>query len=226
MCLQPGDVAVSLGTSDTVFLWLDQPTPTLEGHIFCNPIDPEAYMALLCFKNGSLTREAIRNQCANRSWEEFEALLSCIPPGNYGFIGMFFDEEEITPKIRGYHRFDAQGQKLERFENSAIEIRALIEGQFLAKRVHAERLGFTFGPQCRILATGGASNNKTILQVLSDVFNADVFTQVRSVELFQVFYFVNSGENPAGHCQFLLLGICLSGCPRVPGSARRDVCAF
>ncbi|NXN85187.1 XYLB kinase, partial [Bombycilla garrulus] len=31
-------------------------------------------------------------------------------------------------------------------------------------------------PRTRILATGGASHNKKILQVLSDVFNAPVFT--------------------------------------------------
>lgn len=38
---------VSLGTSDTLFLWLQEPTPALEGHIFCNPVDVHHYMALL-----------------------------------------------------------------------------------------------------------------------------------------------------------------------------------
>ena len=48
MCLEAGDVAISLGTSDTVFLWLsEKPTPSLEGHVLCNPVDPQAYMALL-----------------------------------------------------------------------------------------------------------------------------------------------------------------------------------
>lgn len=47
MCLQSGELAISLGTSDTLFLWLDQPIPSLEGHLFSNPIDPEAFMALL-----------------------------------------------------------------------------------------------------------------------------------------------------------------------------------
>lgn len=51
-----GDVIVSLGTSDTVFLWLTHPTPGLDGHIFDNPVDKNDYMALVCFKNGSLTR--------------------------------------------------------------------------------------------------------------------------------------------------------------------------
>lgn len=47
MSLQGGDVAVSLGTSDTLFLWLTTPRPALEGHIFVNPVDDDAYMALL-----------------------------------------------------------------------------------------------------------------------------------------------------------------------------------
>ena len=45
--LLPVSLQVSLGTSDTLFLWLQEPTPALEGHIFCNPVDPQHYMALL-----------------------------------------------------------------------------------------------------------------------------------------------------------------------------------
>ncbi len=48
---------------------------------------------------------------------------------------------------------------------AGTEVRALIEGQFMAKRVHAENLGYTMGPKSRVLATGGASSNKVILQV-------------------------------------------------------------
>jgi len=177
MCLQSGELAISLGTSDTLFLWLDHPTPSLEGHLFSNPIDPEAFMALLCFKNGSLTRQRIRDLHAHHSWEEFDALLCCTPPGNNGFVGIYMDEPEITPKIQGIFRYDGSDQNIERFEESATEVRALIESQFLAKRVHAQRLGFNIGPQCRVLATGGASTNTAILQVLSDVFNATVFIQ-------------------------------------------------
>lgn len=40
-------VQVSLGTSDTLFLWIKEPKPAVEGHIFCNPVDSDAYMALI-----------------------------------------------------------------------------------------------------------------------------------------------------------------------------------
>ncbi|XP_051538537.1 xylulose kinase [Myxocyprinus asiaticus] len=175
MRLQEGDIAVSLGTSDTVFLWIKDPKPTLEGHIFCNPVDCSAYMALICFKNGSFTRERIRNECAGGSWDSFSSALRSTPMGNNGNIGIYFDVMEISPPAVGVHRFDHEGQRVAAFARE-VEIRALVEGQFLAKRVHAERLGYKIIPGTKVLATGGASSNKDILQVLSDVFNAPVYT--------------------------------------------------
>ncbi|XP_047185763.1 xylulose kinase isoform X4 [Scophthalmus maximus] len=173
MRLKPGDVTVSLGTSDTVFLWLQQPRPALEGHVFCNPVDGQAYMALLCFKNGSLTRERVRNQFAGGSWELFSAALKDTPLGNHGNIGFYFDTMEITPPAVGVHRFDRDDAEVSSF-GPQVEVRALVEGQFLSRRLHAERLGFS--ARSRVVATGGASSNKEILQVLSDVFNTPVFT--------------------------------------------------
>ncbi|KAG8573328.1 hypothetical protein GDO81_012363 [Engystomops pustulosus] len=175
MRLEEGDIAVSLGTSDTLFLWIKDPTPALEGHIFINPVHFEDYMALLCFKNGSLMREKIRDNCSSASWEEFSNILRSTPPGNNGHIGFFFDVMEITPQVVGIHRFNAKNQKVSEFPQD-VEVRALIEGQFMAKRIYAERLGYKILPQTKILATGGASCNQDILQVLSDIFNAPVHT--------------------------------------------------
>ncbi|XP_053198506.1 xylulose kinase [Scomber japonicus] len=175
MRLQQGDIAVSLGTSDTVFLWIEEPRPALEGHIFCNPVDWQQYMALLCFKNGSLTRERIRNECAGASWEVFSAALKETPLGNHGNIGLYFDTMEITPPAVGLHRFNHLDTKVSSL-SPQVEVRALVEGQFLSRRLHAERLGYSIIPGTRVLATGGASSNKEILQVLSDVFNAPVYT--------------------------------------------------
>ncbi|XP_051839921.1 xylulose kinase isoform X1 [Antechinus flavipes] len=175
MRLEEGDIAVSLGTSDTLFLWIKEPTPALEGHIFCNPVNSQEYMALLCFKNGSLMREKVRDESASGSWEEFSIALQSTEIGNCGNLGFYFDVMEITPETTGRHRFNADNQKVANFPKK-IEIRALIEGQFMAKRIHAEKLGYRVVPSTKILATGGASHNKDILQVLSDVFNAPVYT--------------------------------------------------
>uniref|UniRef100_A0A5F8HF04 Xylulose kinase n=1 Tax=Monodelphis domestica TaxID=13616 RepID=A0A5F8HF04_MONDO len=174
MRLEEGDIAVSLGTSDTLFLWIKEPTPALEGHIFCNPVNSQEYMALLCFKNGSLMREKVRDESASGSWDEFSIALRSTEIGNCGNLGFYFDVMEITPETTGRHRFNADNQKVSNFPKE-MEIRALIEGQFMAKRIHAEKLGYRIG-KTKILATGGASHNRDILQVLSDVFNAPVYT--------------------------------------------------
>lgn len=41
-------------------------------------------------------------------------------------------------------------------------------------------MGYSFGEDTKILTTGGGSENKSILQVVSDVFNAPVYIQKSS----------------------------------------------
>lgn len=173
-------LAISLGTSDTLFLWLNEPKIVLDGHVLINPVDSKQYMALLCFKNGSLTRERIRNSTANGSWDIFNELLDSTPRGNFGNMGLYFDQQEILPFVSGDHRFNKATDKISKFSSLEVEVRALIEGQFVGKRVYAEDMGLKIGSNTKILATGGASVNKSILQVIADVFNCPVYTQVES----------------------------------------------
>lgn len=180
MCLQNGDIAVSLGTSDTVFLWLDEPRPDgHHGHILCNPLNESSFMALLCYKNGSQTRERISKDTSEGDWKLFSELLESTPRGNFGNVGFYFDLQEIFPLVSGDHRFNKFDEKVTRFSKE-VEVRACIEGQFLRLRAHAQDLGYHLTPETRVLATGGASTNTAILQVLSDVFNAPVYVQEKA----------------------------------------------
>ncbi|XP_066149647.1 xylulose kinase isoform X1 [Euwallacea fornicatus] len=176
MGLSEGWLAVSLGTSDTAFLWLTEPKLVLDGHVICNAIDENAYMALLCFKNGSLTRKRIRNSCAEGSWDIFNQLLESTPRGNFGNMGLYYDVNEILPFLKGDFRF-SKTQRVAKFSSLEVEVRACVEGQFIAMRSYAEEFGLNIGEGVRILATGGASQNKAILQVLADVFNSPVYVQ-------------------------------------------------
>ncbi|EEZ98930.1 xylulose kinase [Tribolium castaneum] len=175
MRLNEGWLAVSLGTSDVLFVWLEEPKIVLNGHILCNPVDSNAYMAMLGFKNGSLTRERIRNACAESNWDIFNQLLDSTPRGNFGNMGLYYDVQEILPFLSGDYRFNKANERVTRFTSLEVEVRALIEGQFIARRAYVEDIGFKLDKETKILATGGASNNKAILQVLSDVFNAPVY---------------------------------------------------
>ena len=101
-------------------------------------------MSLLCFKNGSLSRERICKQYCNGSWEIFNKMLKETPPGNYGNIGIYFDEMEILPNAVGVYRWDANNVSVSEF-SGAVECRAIIEGQFMAKKYHAMKFGFKSG---------------------------------------------------------------------------------
>jgi xylulokinase len=174
-----GDIAISLGTSDTVFGSLSEPRPSgSEGHIFANPVDPDAYMAMICLKNGSLTREYVRDLCAENSWKVYAQLMEKTMPGNGGNIGFYIRDPEITPPIlkTGVYRFDPTGKPVSSFA-PANEVRAVLEGQFLSLRLHGERLGIR--PHT-ILATGGASVDRTVLRVIADVFGVSVYTAQKS----------------------------------------------
>ena len=56
---------------------------------------------------------------------------------------MYFDNPEITPPlVMGDFRFNKAGERVTRFASKEAEVRALVEGQFMAKRIHAEQMGF------------------------------------------------------------------------------------
>lgn len=57
---------------------------------------------------------------------------------------------------------------------SSFQVRALVEGQFLSMRAHAERFGMPLPPK-RIIATGGASANECILNAMASIFGCNVY---------------------------------------------------
>ncbi|MFH4980175.1 hypothetical protein AB6A40_006884 [Gnathostoma spinigerum] len=175
LCLRSGEMAISLGTSDTVFISTDEWKPYIEGHLFRNPVESNSFMGMLCFKNGSFTRNRIRERAGVSTWCQYTHLVAKTPPGNSGNIGFYFDDNEIIPNVsKGDYRFDSDGNKVESFATE-IEVRAVLEHQCLAKRLHAERLGYDSGGKGDIIATGGASSNELILQILANVFGKPVY---------------------------------------------------
>uniref|UniRef100_A0A0C9RZ78 Xylulose kinase n=1 Tax=Wollemia nobilis TaxID=56998 RepID=A0A0C9RZ78_9CONI len=186
---RPGDLAISLGTSDVVFGITTEPHPGLEGHVLPNPVDPNCYMVMLVYKNGSLTREDVRNRCAKGSWDIFNEFLEQTPPLNGGKMGFHYKEPEILPPLPvGIHRYElsnfekyVEGQvtanKVPEFD-APSEVRAIMEGQFLSMRAHAERIGMPSPPE-RLIATGGASANTRFLSLIASIFGCSVDTVQR-----------------------------------------------
>ncbi len=167
----PGNLVISLGTSDTLFAAMPGPKtdPNGFGHVFGNPAG--GFMSLICFRNGSLAREALRDKLG-LDWSAFdrEALAATVGSAGNNLMLPFFGPE-ITP------RHDFTGPVLqgsEAFESGrepALQVRALLEGQFLNMRLHSQWMEVKTE---RIRLTGGASKNDGIAQLVADIFQAPV----------------------------------------------------
>ena len=160
-------VAISLGTSDTIFGPMATPCVDASGtgHVFASPIG--GFMGLTCFRNGSLARERVRDMFGF-TWSQFSDALARTPVGNHGAMLLPWFEPEITPDVP-----DA-GMRTHALEptDAAAHMRAVIEAQAMALWRHSQWMGVEVR---EIYATGGASVNRAILQVIADVFGADVY---------------------------------------------------
>jgi xylulokinase len=76
-------------------------------------------------------------------------------------------EAEIVPRVNkpGVRRFDLDEK------NAAANCRAVFEAQMLSMRLHSQWM--QVAPHC-IYATGGASNNRELLQIMADVMHCRV----------------------------------------------------
>ncbi len=164
--VEPGLAAISLGTSDTLFAPMADPTPDPSGaaHVFGAPTG--GFMSLVCFRNGSLARERVRDRF-DLDWPGFSALLRATPPGNGGALMLPWFEPEITPPVleAGERTRDLDP------DDAPANVRAVVEGQMMAMARHSH---WAVPRAQRIHATGGAARNVEILQVMADVFDAPV----------------------------------------------------
>lgn len=169
--VEPGELTISLGTSDTLFGIESDfvPDPGGLGHVFIAPTGD--YMRLLCFRNGSLAREAVRD-AYRLDWPGFGRAVEATPPGNRGrFMVPWFAPESVPRAAAGPLRFGGLTS-----EDVAGNCRAVLEAQFLRMRVHAARAhgGIELAGSKPVRVTGGGSRNRSILQVIADVLGRPV----------------------------------------------------
>ena len=165
--VREGRVAISLGTSDTIFGLMKEPRvdPSGTGHVFAAPTGE--YMGLTCFSNGSLARERVQD-AYGFTWTDFSRALEITPAGNQGRVMIPWFEPEITPAVAEprVHRYRLSP------DDAAANVRAVVEAQQMSIAAHAQWMSVTIDT---IHATGGAAANKEILQVMADVFGAEVY---------------------------------------------------
>ncbi|KAI8324292.1 actin-like ATPase domain-containing protein [Martensiomyces pterosporus] len=192
---------LSLGTSDTVqfplktYPYLNSSDSSSmehpDGHVLGHPTAQGQFVTLLCYKNGSLAREWVRDNAPglDGSWEAFSKMASAPPLAPRAF-GFYYLSTEILPKAKGVHRFEQAndgdivtptGSRFKRVSSFSANVaagggdpRAIIESQLLSMRLDYSHKSKTY-PRGAV-ATGGASANAVLRQAIADVFGIPVYT--------------------------------------------------
>ena len=198
---QKGDLVISLGTSHTVFGYTDIPALSgnqdaekYEGHTFISPLfisesdsSVEKYMKLICFKNGANVRNKLCEEF-NTCWSDLEEAvrngldsqrLNDNQP-NDPTLGLYFLLPEITPHTgssSGLYRCNSKNGILQTEKLTTDDALTLYESQAISLKLHAKRAGLLDSTQHnrRLIVTGGASESKSILYILAQVFGCDVY---------------------------------------------------
>ncbi|KAK3332509.1 hypothetical protein B0T19DRAFT_105061 [Cercophora scortea] len=189
--LRPLDVIVSLGTSTTFLMITPIYKPDPSYHFFNHPTTPEHYMFMLCYKNGGLAREKVRDVLpkpeSSDAWANFNKHALATPPldirsaSDKAKLGLYFYLPEIVPNISaGTWRYTcnaADGSGLEEAKEAwpaETDARAIVESQALSMRLRSQKLvhspgnGLPAQPR-RIYLVGGGSLNPAIARVIGDV---------------------------------------------------------
>ena len=131
--LRPTDAIVSLGTSSTFLMSTPEYVPDESYHFMNHPTTAGLYMFMLCYKNGGLAREKVRDRINDfdvryhnlenppsqyidsagrgnkNSWDAFNSTALSIPPLNAPRpqnpyrMGLYFPRHEIVPNIPKGH---------------------------------------------------------------------------------------------------------------------------
>lgn len=189
--LRESDAMVSLGTSTTFLMSTPHYKPDPAYHFMNHPAAPGLYMFMLCYKNGGLAREQIRDELNKStdakpgSWAKFdETALHSAPVSQTSDkdlmrLGLFFPRPEIVPNLHaGQWRFtyDAANDKLQEQSSDPLpdDARTIIESQMLSLRLRSHNLvsspGGSLPPQPRrVYLVGGGSANKAIAKIAGEV---------------------------------------------------------
>ncbi|KAL8902685.1 MAG: hypothetical protein Q9207_004469 [Kuettlingeria erythrocarpa] len=195
--LRPSDAIISLGTSTTFLMSTPHYKPNPAVHFMNHPTTAGLYMFMLCYKNGGLAREEIRDNLRQLShcpdpWQRFNQIASSTPPlgqtagpASPMNIGLFFPRPEIVPNVRaGTWRFIYKPKKKTliaaddtTWHQPEDDARAILESQLLSLRLRSRDLvespsgaNSLLPPQPRrIYIVGGASRNAVIAKIAGEI---------------------------------------------------------
>lgn len=130
---------------------------------------------MLCYKNGALTREQIRDRYSEGSWDKFNEQVLSTPSGNDGLLGFYFPLIEIIPDGVQGEFFFKDGKSIDSIPDAA-HARSVLESQLLSILARlAEIMPKNAAKLARLVVTGGSSANPVIQQISADILNLPAY---------------------------------------------------
>ncbi|KAF1995835.1 D-xylulose kinase-like protein [Amniculicola lignicola CBS 123094] len=165
--LRSSDAIVSLGTSTTFLMSTPEYKPNPAYHFMNHPTTAGLYMFMLCYKNGALAREHIRNDInaalnpttPTETWDNFNTTVLSTPilgqtnpATDPAHLGIFFPRPEIVPNVHaGSWRYlytqdgalvdkNSSPETAAKWKSPHDDARAILESQFLSLRLRSRDL--------------------------------------------------------------------------------------
>jgi xylulokinase len=177
--LVPGDVAISFGTSGTVFTSSSTPTTDVEGEVAGFADAAGRYLPLVCTLNATKVTEWAVGLAGGKV-NDLDRIGTLSPPGSNGVVLVPYLDGERTPLLPS-----AAGSLNGLRTSSTIAdiVRASVEGVVCGLLAGVDALGRcgvdTTG---RILAVGGGARSALYRQVLADLSSREVVTPDPAVD--------------------------------------------
>ncbi|CCD24533.1 xylulokinase NDAI_0D02190 [Naumovozyma dairenensis CBS 421] len=146
--LKTNDILVSLGTSTTVLLVTDHYNPSPNYHLFIHPTIANNFMGMICYCNGSLAREEIRDELnksaglTNSSWDLFDKAVLADDIHTDNELGLYFPLGEIVPSTKAtYKRIELDPKTkliskiVPKFQDIRHDAKNIVESQALSCRI-------------------------------------------------------------------------------------------
>lgn len=201
--LAQDEILISLGTSTTALLVTKHYVPSSSYHTFIHPTIPESYMGMICYCNGALAREKVRdllNEKAAREREDWTLFDELLSKSHFeDRLGVFFPLGEIVPNRKAQtlraKLVDGHVEIVDSWDVE-IDVGTIVQSQALSCRARAapmlsvkretvdgiNTLEFDGKPISKehlsqrphkVVFVGGASKNSAIVQKMGEILGGD-----------------------------------------------------
>lgn len=171
--INPGEVAITIGTSGAIRQIISKPKTDEFQETFCYAFTDHLSLIGGPTNNGGIVLQWLKETVgSHESYESMNDLAGKAPPGSENLLFLPYLNGERAPLWNAKVRGNIFGLSLQHKKEHII--RAGMEGVIFSIYYVGQALERLAGPPKKLLASGGFARSPLWLQILADVFNQEV----------------------------------------------------